>query len=135
MSAPCFVYVIAIEGQDLCKIGMSNNPHARLKQLMTGSAFSLRLVQALKTPDIETARLLEIGFHKAMRDHRKRGEWFRLNSGEAVELMAINYYALLRKHFDFEQGVAVAVMDEMGVPFDLACWVANAVEPVKPVLQ
>lgn len=67
-----FIYVIA-GGRRHVKVGFSNNPKNRLKQLQTGCPFSLRIVGQWST-----TRHLEIErrAHAILGKYRWAGEWF-----------------------------------------------------------
>jgi hypothetical protein len=86
----CYVYVIQITGQDICKVGISNNPQGRLSQLLTGSPFEMEMVHMFRIPNREMARELEASFHGFMNKHRTRGEWFALDRKTVLENMIYN---------------------------------------------
>lgn len=73
-------YVYAIGAAARVKIGWSENPLVRFQRLNTESSIPLRLlcVSASLTRD------LEYDLHRAFREHRTRGEWFRLPHGWQV---------------------------------------------------
>jgi hypothetical protein len=116
MSQPCFVYVITIEGQDLCKIGISNNPNGRIAQLLTGSPFQMELVFAFRVESRDDARTLERAFHSYLEEHRSRGEWFHLSPEDAVFLMSINLAAFLRRKKRLEGCQLAAALMCAGAP-------------------
>ena len=66
-----FVYVIHAEGTNRIKIGVSEHPEHRLRELQTGSPFSLLLIA--KWPG---SRQLEIKLHQTLSEYRIDGEWF-----------------------------------------------------------
>jgi hypothetical protein len=69
--APCFLYMIQDSGSKACKIGVSNDPIARLATLQTGFPYDLNLVWAVPGSFQE-----EKALHKALDDFHLRGEWF-----------------------------------------------------------
>lgn len=72
-------FVYAIRGDhNLIKIGVSQNPNARLASLRTASAFPLELcfIGACQTSGIE----IEQEAHKLLDQHRTNGEWFDVST-------------------------------------------------------
>lgn len=95
--------VYFIRSGPLVKIGFADDVAARLVQLQTGNPYGLQLVAVLT----EVTSKLERVYHKALAEHRVRGEWFRL-AGPVLHLVrhiqsgarpltapAISYYASL----------------------------------------
>ena len=70
-------FVYAIVAESAVKIGIARNPFTRIRELQTGNPLDLRLV-AIEDAG-EDARYLEHYVHHALRAHRMRGEWFRLD--------------------------------------------------------
>lgn len=75
-----YIYVIS-DRQGRFKIGRSDNPEKRLRQLQTGNSKKLEIIGITKG-DI----WLEKRLHKMFLLHREKGEWFSL-SPEAVEFL------------------------------------------------
>lgn len=107
-----YVYIISIDALDLSKVGISDNPASRLRQLSTGSPFKLRLAMSIAVPKREMAVELEKAFHRVVRKYRTQGEWFSLNSTQACFFMAINYACCLRYTADFDDDLIVAIFNE-----------------------
>lgn len=79
-----FLYVIAsASGIGPCKLGVSNNPEARLKQLQTGHPESLKLYHQ-EPASAENVKILERLLHRDINYLRKHGEWFNLTIEEAI---------------------------------------------------
>lgn len=79
-----FVYVIGL-GDGLMKIGISNNPLARLGGLQTASPQKLVLVETFERPHGD-ARWVERTAHRLLHAHRQEGtEWFSVTAREAIE--------------------------------------------------
>lgn len=70
-----FLYIIS-NGNDL-KIGVSKNPEKRLKDLQTGSAQKLHIVETFKLPYQKVFRLEKECHNKLVTSYPKRGEWFK----------------------------------------------------------
>ncbi|MGL5058589.1 MAG: GIY-YIG nuclease family protein [Microcoleus sp.] len=70
-TVPCFVYMIQDSASKACKIGVSNDPIARLATLQTGFPYDLNLLWAVPGSFQE-----EKALHNALDDFHLRGEWF-----------------------------------------------------------
>lgn len=66
-----FVYFMVNFQHKLCKIGFSNNPEKRLKEVQTGCPFELTIHKVVKG-DIQMERT----FHKIYKEYKSNGEWF-----------------------------------------------------------
>lgn len=79
----CFVYVIQSgKGKHMpVKIGMSENPEKRIKQLQTGNPNLLRIIALIKCRDRKHASLVEKTFHSLMIDKNLLNEWFSPKKG------------------------------------------------------
>ena len=116
MSQPCYAYVISIVGQDLCKIGISQNPLGRLSQLLTGSPFEMHLVCAFRLWGRDDALAVERAFHWYLKDYRSRGEWFVISPDDAVEMMAVNIAAFFRRKKRLRGDALDAALISAGAP-------------------
>jgi len=94
------VYIIAHEEADgvvgPVKVGITSDPHARLKSLQTGNPRPLILAAFFVAPDREIASLLEGAFHGVMKKDTALGEWFHLTPRQAVIAMCWNFKSFLR---------------------------------------
>lgn len=80
-----FLYVIGpLDGPQ--KIGISKNPHSRLRSLQTGHPNKLFLNHSIEVPK-DRVRLLERMIHQDLSHRRTNGEWFDLSPKEAEELL------------------------------------------------
>lgn len=71
-----YVYIIT-DGED-CKVGVSDNPAKRLKQLQTGNPKKLKIVDTFEVPRKEIAFKVEKEAHSKIQSlYEKRGEWFK----------------------------------------------------------
>lgn len=76
------------------KIGISNKPEKRLKQLQTGFPEKLEIKYVEPLDSRVKARTLENHLHKDIRHHRSHGEWFNIDVKSAiayVKFTLINY--------------------------------------------
>jgi hypothetical protein len=82
---PQYIYLIQKNTESIYKIGISDDPLKRLKQLQTGNSARLHLIKIFAVQD---ARAIEKRLHRLLMFHRcsPRGEWFKL-SEEYVELV------------------------------------------------
>lgn len=70
-----YVYLIHAEATRFVKIGVSNNPKARLKEVQTGCPF--RCYVHTELPVVK-GRAEEIALHALFKSARRNGEWFDL---------------------------------------------------------
>jgi hypothetical protein len=69
------------------KIGISDNPKRRLKQLQTGNPDKLILIDHVNTGSSDEAARVEDMLHKFYSHKRVRGEWFKgIDINEAKRL-------------------------------------------------
>ncbi|KFC62759.1 T5orf172 domain protein [Devosia sp. LC5] len=84
----CFVYLICsqIDGnlKGPCKIGISDKPHKRLKQVQTGSPHKLTLAFTFRVWERSWASFSEASFHASHREKRMHGEWFDMDARDAL---------------------------------------------------
>lgn len=88
-----YIYVIAADESGPVKIGYSNDPSRRLKELQTGYPKPLSLWHQQEF-DQDQGKLMEQLIHKTLRLHRSHGEWFKLSVQQAiaeVEFHVIRY--------------------------------------------
>ena len=80
------IYVIASSKHDAgpVKIGISNKPERRLKQLQTGYPEKLEIKYIEKLDTRIEARELEGKLHKDIKHHCSHGEWFNVPVKEAI---------------------------------------------------
>lgn len=71
-----YVYFIQ-HGYGSIKIGVSDNPEERCKQLQTGNQKKLRVICKFPFERRRTALDLERELHEKFKEHRLEGEWFR----------------------------------------------------------
>lgn len=82
-----YVYVIQdLEYSKLYKIGRSNNPARRLKEIRAILPGQSEIIAILKTEDAAT---LEWQLHQRYADYRKNGEWFALDRPHVREICAL----------------------------------------------
>lgn len=77
-----FVYVIGNLGR--CKIGMSNSPHKRTRDLSNASGADLVLRAAKEFRSRRSARHVEKALHQRFHLSRGRGEWFTSDPHKVV---------------------------------------------------
>ena len=81
-SKPCCVYFMA--GTGYCegcyfKIGISDDPKRRLKQIQTSTPFEIKVCSRWRLKSRCKAAELEGILHRVFRDHHSKGEWFYLD--------------------------------------------------------
>lgn len=100
----CFVYVIGRE-QGPVKVGISHNPHARVRELQTGCPFKAELLHFQPLPTREWARQIEGDFHAVYDNCRLYGEWFDIEAELAID--GVETAVQIDYHFRFERNEAV----------------------------
>ena len=79
------VYIIrAIGTATPIKIGVAASPNKRLRQLQTGSAVRLEVVQTFCAKNRHEAAAWEAAAHAMFADSRATGEWFDVTAEEVV---------------------------------------------------
>lgn len=116
MSDTCFVYVIAIEGQKLAKVGISNNPHSRLDQLSTGSPFRMKLVHKYRLSARDLARKVEAEIHDELAGERCNGEWFAVSPEMALRAALTCIVRLYYWDLDWDEDSVMAELVQIGIP-------------------
>jgi predicted GIY-YIG superfamily endonuclease len=77
-------YVYVIGGTEKpYKIGITNNPERRLKNLQTGHPFELKIHYKEEIPESQV-RLIEQTIHKTIKYKQTHGEWFDISLEEAI---------------------------------------------------
>lgn len=82
-----FGYVYLLQCGAQYKIGFSNKPRKRLKQLRTGSPYPVFLIHSIKT---EFYQMVEKQLHHKFREKRGEGEWFRLTDEDVAYIRSLN---------------------------------------------
>lgn len=90
MPSDSFVYVIAPENHGPAKIGVADNPKARLASLQTGSPVKLRLIDAIPLPSRRGAHQIESLMHSIYEGCRLHGEWFDTNPEDCARFIRRN---------------------------------------------
>ena len=85
------IYVIANNKSGPVKIGYSNNPPQRLKQLQTGSSQNLSLCGSLGLKNEELAKLIEKIILSYLNENSllARGEWYNLSVKSALKILEL----------------------------------------------
>jgi len=92
---PCFVYYILNEEKDKVKIGVSNNPMQRAKELQTASGEEIEIINTIEFKNRNEAMKAESFLHREFGMWRKKPskvsrscEWF---DAEIVEKLMLDY--------------------------------------------
>lgn len=70
-----YIYFIT-DGIGHIKIGVTDAPERRIKQLQTGNANFLEIIFQIETDSMEEAYEVEALLHEMFSDNRINGEWF-----------------------------------------------------------
>lgn len=76
------VYLIQSLEEGYYKIGVSQNPKKRIKQLQTGNSAELKLIGSYSS---EYAHKIEKALHNFHSHCKKEGEWFNIPLTEALD--------------------------------------------------
>jgi hypothetical protein len=80
-----YVYIIS-DGQDY-KVGVSNNPDKRLKQLQTGNPKKLKIVNLFEVEKTKVFKMEKEAHNKIRGWYIKSGEWFKNASEFHINLI------------------------------------------------
>jgi predicted GIY-YIG superfamily endonuclease len=78
-----YIYVIAAKEEGPSKVGFSNNPERRLRQLQTGYPEPLAIYHTEEV-DPSWVQIMEGVIHRENRHKRLTGEWFRMSVEDAI---------------------------------------------------
>lgn len=76
---PHYLYVISQAQSDFCKVGITSDVPARIRQLQTGNPEKIIILRVIVCKDEEQAKALEKAFHERYADFKAQGEWFAVN--------------------------------------------------------
>lgn len=76
------LYIVEAERSKHIKIGISDDPKKRLRQLQTANHEKLVLLYVVKLESKEAAQNLEEHLHEKYAKHKVHLEWFALKAGE-----------------------------------------------------
>lgn len=79
------IYIIQRSSDGLLKIGISQNPSSRVRQLQCGSACELSLIY--QSEEMSNARTIENNIHKSLAG-RACGEWFSCSTEDALKTIS-----------------------------------------------
>jgi len=80
------MYVYIIEGKERIKIGYSQSPESRIRDIQPNVSDDIKL--AYKTAELPQHRLIERLAHKLLKSHKTKGEWFKVSVQDGID--AIN---------------------------------------------
>lgn len=85
-----YVYIIQAGNKNRApiKIGVSDDPFKRLKQLQTGNAELLRLLMTFECDDKQHAFTLEKTLHEMLSNESVLNEWFSCNKNQVTRLIS-----------------------------------------------
>lgn len=75
------LYIIENQNNDV-KIGVSKDPHKRIRQLENQSGY--KIINKTITEPFDRFLSVESFLHKEYSIYRKQGEWFSINYSEAI---------------------------------------------------
>lgn len=104
---------------DYFKIGIAENPEARVSGMQSGNPHKLRLIT---TVDSDDPKEVESSLHRLNRYGRQRGEWFRLGGNMINSLKALEFIdsstlrSIVKNNYilDSEKSLYVKLMEHPG---------------------
>lgn len=79
------IYIFQNEMYPILKVGMSDNPIKRMKQVQGGAGFPLTLFY--ESEPVLNPTTVERLIHKELKDYRKGGEWFEIEAKVAKQII------------------------------------------------
>ena len=79
------IYIFQNEMYPILKIGMSDNPLKRMKQVQGGAGFPLKLMY--ESEPVINPTTVERLIHKELKEYRRGGEWFELDVKIAKQII------------------------------------------------
>ena len=89
-----YVYIIKVQGENIYKIGKSNDPQSRLNSLQPASPYKLKIIHKFTADNASTA---EETLHELLSSYRMEGEWFNIPKRYSDRLVTIERFE--NKHF------------------------------------
>ena len=88
-----FLYLFRNPFSNLCKIGVTNNPKTRLRQLTNSSGMEIQALIVLQLqPDVdEHPIVIEKFLHEHFSSKRTNGEWFSLSVRDILAISRLIY--------------------------------------------
>ncbi len=86
-----YVYIIENTYSHDTKIGISNNPEKRIKQLQTGSSRLLKIQYTILFNTRNEAIKAENSLHKKYSKYRLMGEWFEVDYKKVIKFVSEKY--------------------------------------------
>ena len=83
----CYVYLMVDTTNGYHKIGISNKPEYREGTLQSEKP-TIELLCAKEFPSRTIARAIETALHSTYQDKHIRGEWFKLDAKDIIDLIA-----------------------------------------------
>jgi hypothetical protein len=125
----CFVYLVCHEVEDKlvgpCKIGISDKPNKRLRQIQNGNPHRLTLAFTFRCWDRDWATRVEAAFHAGNASARMSGEWFNISAVDALSDLAEVFWIGLQTIGQGDQELAESLAD--------ACNIREAVTLLKNI--
>lgn len=113
-----YIYVIGTDRDDgliggPVKVGISDNPMARINGIQTGNPKSLSIILQFKFSERTHAALAERTFHLFGKMQRQSGEWFDITPGLASRMMVRVVHGVLKEFESDYQPEAIASINRL----------------------
>lgn len=83
-----YIYVLCINEFSLFKVGVSQNPKRRIKDIRAYLPFDLEIIYLSKYDNVYE---IEDIFKEALEIFKHKGEWFKIDRHSMMELISINH--------------------------------------------
>lgn len=82
-----YIYFIQEGNTHLYKVGRTNEPTKRLRELQTGNSRKLSIYHTIECRDMPSACRLELNLHKYLAGQRVLNEWYKLDKKHIREII------------------------------------------------
>lgn len=82
-----YIYFIQEGNTHIYKVGRTNEPIKRLRELQTGNSHKLKLYHVVECRDVASACRLELNLHKYLKGQRVLNEWYKLTKKHINEII------------------------------------------------
>lgn len=82
-----YIYFIQEGNTHLYKVGRTNDPAKRLKELQTGNPRKLNMYHIIECYNMSAACRLELNLHKYLAGQKVLNEWYKLDKKHIKEII------------------------------------------------
>lgn len=97
--AQSYVYVIGVDADGPVKVGFAADVAVRLSALQIGCPDELMVHKAVSVPKV-MADLVERAVHAKLKEHHRRGEWYNVTAGQAINAVSELAAFMVGRYYD-----------------------------------